>query len=646
MNKAFWTGLFNMAHEEKRKNRGLLLPAVLVIWYTFIQASDSGLGAKPSDTPPKFTIVKDGKPEATIVIAQEATALVREPANDLREYVHKITGAFLPIVEDTRIPGGNLILVGKNRLTEEMELDFSKLQGDGFMIKTAPGRLVLAGHDARLGEKRHSLAVKRGTANAVNAFLHDHAGVRWFMPGKLGEVVPRKATLQVPAVDTREKWYRTFARGSFLGSRWASRNHFGTSMFINTGAHLWHKLIPTSSYFKSHPEWFAFAGGKRIAKNSSHVYLCTSNREMWCEALKNLKGMYADGYEAVVLCQSDGYRRCECSKCEALDEYRTRGWYVPGTPCDRVWIFHDYLARGIQETYPDRKIIILAYGPTGEVPHRLKSLPENVIVEWCHPTPPATKRWRRFHKSFSVFLYWFTGERRNYLPVSMFYVESEYKRLAAAGARGFCFCGGGECWGINAPTYYLVGQLLRNPNSDSDNVLDEFCQGLFREAASPMKDYFTTYYRGAGRIWGMALPEQKGKPYTGRPGKGPTEAFYLASFTDEVLGECRRHLEQAKHLAPDPATRERILFFQDGFLYSALTTQCFVQHQRYRKNPSTENLTSLKEALQLRERFIRQMFLRQKNNKQDLPPVFSVKMEEVRDCLRGTLESDLEIVNP
>jgi len=313
---------------------------------------------------------------------------------------------------------------------------------------------------------------------------------------------------------------------------------------------------------------------------------------------------------------------------------------VPGTPCDRVWLFHDYLARGIQKTFPDRKIIILAYGPTGEVPLRLKSLPDNVIVEWCHPTPPAIKRWLQFHDSFSVFLYWFTSEKRNYLPVSMFYVGSEFKRLTAAGVKGFCFCGGGECWGINAPTYYLVGQLLRNPVSDPEDVLDEFCQGLFGKATPPMKNFFTTYYRGAGRIWEMAHPEQKGKPYKGRGGKGPIEEFYLASFTDDILQSCRFHLERAKNLAHDTSILKRILFFQDGFHYSALTTQCFVQHKHYRKNPSTRTLASLEDAIQRRNQFIEQMYERQKSNEGDLPPVLGGTLEEVRGSLQFKLATE------
>jgi len=44
---------------------------------------------------------------------------------------------------------------------------------------------------------------------------------------------------------------------------------------------------------------------------------------------------------------------------------------------------------------------------------------------------------------------------------------------------------GNCCWGIHAPHYYLVGQLLRDPNRDPEEVLAEFCEGLFEESAVP-----------------------------------------------------------------------------------------------------------------------------------------------------------------
>ena len=495
--------------KDAMRNNFLLSVGVVLTTSLSTLATEPSSGAKSV-----LSLVEDGKAQATIVVARDATDLQQAPAKELQEYLRKMTGATVPIADDGQALEGNLVLVGQSRLTREMGMDLSSLTGDSFVMKTVPGRLVLVGHDARARPNDPSWRAKRGTANAVSAFLQDVCGVRWFMPGRLGEVVPQRKTLSVPPLERRETPYRLFSGGSFSRSTWAQRNFFGNQVFISPrGCHLWSVLIPPDKYFESHPDWFALIDGKRTKGDRRHAYLCTSNRQMWAEALHNLKELHAPGYEMVVLCQVDGYRRCQCEACEAMDDYRINGWYLPGVPADRVWVFHDFLARELQKACPDRKLIVLAYGPTGEVPRQLKGLPDNVIVQWCHPTPAAVKRWKQFHDQFAAFGYWFVSENRNYVPMPVSGISAEFKRLASAGVRGFYFCGGDRCWAIHAPSYYLIGQLLRDPERDTGEVLDEFCQGLFKESAGAIKDYFQAYYEKTGHRWELMLPETLGEPY-------------------------------------------------------------------------------------------------------------------------------------
>jgi len=548
---------------------------VPVAFHFITMAKQMKVETFPPEDKAAMVLAEDGKPGATIVIKKDATDLQQDPAKDLQEYICKITGVVLPIADDDKRIEGNLILVGKSRLTREMGINPSELTGDSFMIKAVPGRLVLVGNDDALGGSNAYNLTKKGTTNAVNAFLQDYCGVRWFMPGELGEVVPHKKALAIPEINKQERLFRLYSCGDFSGSPWSRRNFFGTSVFLyHPGGHLWPTLIPTVKYFKDHPEWFALLGGERTGEGN---YLCLTNKEMWAEALKNLKALYAEGYEMVELGQTDGYQRCRCEKCEAMDEYRDdAGYYVPGKPADRIWVFHDFLAREIQKTYPDRKIIILSYGPTDEPPHGIKGLPDNTIAELCNTTPEAVERWRKFHNQFAVYIYWFDGEIKNYLPVSFFYVSSEFKRLASAGAKGYFFCGGGSCWNINAPIYYLIGQLLRDPKRNEEEVLHEFCAGLFEEASFPMKNFFKTFYQGAGRAEKMTYtPEVMGEPYKSK--KVSIQELYLGCFTDDILNSCEKSLKQAESLANNEIVLRRIQFFRDGFDYVKLTTYGFAR---------------------------------------------------------------------
>ncbi len=610
----------------------------LLLPYFLLAASVVTLGAesRPGDQP-ALRLVEDGEARATIVIAKDATDLQQTPAKELREYIGKMTGVLLPMADDAQTPAGNLILVGPSRLTQEMGVDLSSLTGDSFLLRDAPGRLVLAGNDARLLPTDPYHLAKRGTANAVSAFLQDVCGVRWFMPGSLGEVVPRRERLDVPPLDRRETPFRLSSGGSFSRSSWAHRNFFGQQVFISpAGCHLWNVLIPADKYFDTHPEWFALIDGERTRGDRRHAFLCTSNRQMWAEAAANLKELYTPGYDAVVLCQVDGYRRCQCEACEAMDDYRISGWYLPGVPADRVWLFHDFLARELKKTHPDRKLVILAYGPTGEVPRRLQGLPDNVIVEWCHPTAGAVERWTKFHDQFSAFVYWFVSESRNYVPMPVAGVGAEFKRLASAGVRGYYFCGGNGSWGIHAPSYYLVGQLLRDPKRDPEEVLGEFCEGLFAESAASMNDFFHAYYEKTGQRWELMLPETLGQPYDYVSHERPQD-LYLACFPDTVLEQCGGHLERAESLARDETVKKRIRLFRDGFEYSKLTTLGFARLKQYQENRSEENHAALAAAVELRNRFVEELFERQKGNRDELPEAFSGPVEHLLYGASGQL---------
>lgn len=638
-----------MTREILTVSLGSLLAFIICV--SCVQSStltENSVAVKPTAaefSPPKanavMVLAKDGKSCATIIIKKDATDLQRGPAEELQDYIHKITGAVLPIVDDTRQPEGNLILVGQSRFTKEVGIDTSKFAADSFIIKTSPGRLVLAGNDSDLGVSNSYVPTKkRGTVNAVNVFLQDYCGVRWFMPGKLGEVVPKKKTLEIGEIDKREQFFRLYATGVSIEPKWKQWSHhnfFGSSVFLrHTGGHLWYYFVPSDKYFKEHPEWFALLDGKRTGKGN---HLCPTNKQMWAEALKNLKNIYAQGYEMVELGQTDGYQRCRCERCEATDEYRDNvGYYVPSIPADRIWLFHNFLAEEIQKAYPDRRIMIISYGPTGEVPHKIKKLPDNVTVEWCHQDPELIQRWRKFHSApFTVYLYWFIAETRDYIPMSMFDIHSVFKRLTSAGANGYFFCGVGSCWGTNAPTYYLLGQLVRDPNADAEEVLNEFCCGLFEDAAEPMEDFFKTFYRRASRADKLSFePEVIAKPYI-RPKKYSVQDVYPDCFTDSVLSVCEKSLKHAERLANNDTVRKRISFFRDGFEYIKLTTYGFARSRDYEKDSSSENLVALKEAVRRRNQFVRQMNARQKVDYQKglLPLVLRPAKDNIDDLLYG-----------
>jgi len=586
----------------------------------------------------RLALTKEGQALAAIVLGKMCTnELQIVPAKELQAYIQKISGARLPIIGDDTPFGGNKILVGESRYTRELGIDAAKMTGDSYVIRSFPGRLALVGHDEKLTVSRpdsystqnwSSIMVeggvkteKKGTLNAVYAFLQDYCGIRWFMPGDLWEYIPQKRDmevaelnitgkpyrLQVNDLDREGKWKRFFKLSI---AKWSDRNYCGKSAgaFVCDACHTWQNLIPAEKYYDSHPEWFAMKNGKRIKAKS----LCVSNKEMWAEALKNLKLIYDQGFEMVALLQSDGYQRCQCPNCEALDEYRDNvGYSVPGKPADRIWIFHDYLAREIQKAYPGQKVIIYSYGPTGELPVKIPKLSDNVRIEMCQTDKASLERWKQYHHPpYSAFIYWFLAEQRNNLPQSYDYIAGELKGLTTYGVDAFWFCGGGARWGLNGPIYYMMTRLMRDPNQDPKAILQEFCGDLFGKAAVPMHSYFTALYRGAQRGRDANDAEQlKNKELVGR-GEPVFKGFaardlYLISYPDEILESCERHLKQVRSLADKPEIKKRVEFFADAFGYIKLTTQGFKRFKECEETDwSKESMLKLIQAVSERNKFI------------------------------------------
>jgi len=71
------------------------------------------------------------------------TANARAGAAELQRYIERISGARLPIVDDTAAPAGTLLLVGRSKLTDatsELKIPAGRTKGlneEGFVIRTA-----------------------------------------------------------------------------------------------------------------------------------------------------------------------------------------------------------------------------------------------------------------------------------------------------------------------------------------------------------------------------------------------------------------------------------------------------------------------------------------------------------------------------
>lgn len=191
-----------------------------------------------------MTLVREGKPVATIVVADNPTCAANLAALELQYHIEKITGAVLPIKTDCQEVSGNRILVGESAATRKIGLREQDFQPQEYFIHIMPTTIVLIGRDGRDSEVNRKetdstsylqtldlwgagrqefdymsatgrkLTGKeiitlpgvfddQGTCYATYDFLERFCGVRWYGPTELGMVYPSKKTLVVNNAEIR-----------------------------------------------------------------------------------------------------------------------------------------------------------------------------------------------------------------------------------------------------------------------------------------------------------------------------------------------------------------------------------------------------------------------------------------------------------
>jgi len=163
-----------------------------------------------------LTLVQDGQPVATVVLAEKPTRAAQLAAFELQYHVRLITGATLPLVKgDTKLKTVR-ILVGESAATRAMGLAGKDFKSQEYLIRVSADTLVLMGRD-----KDDKAVVKydiadpfcfntwpglfdeQGTCYAVYDFLERFCSVRWFSPTELGTIAPKSKTLTVKGAEVR-----------------------------------------------------------------------------------------------------------------------------------------------------------------------------------------------------------------------------------------------------------------------------------------------------------------------------------------------------------------------------------------------------------------------------------------------------------
>ena len=282
--------------------------------------------------PDEFVIAERGKPAAcTIVYANDAAPAVRYAAEELRDYVKKLTDVDLPIngKAECRIHLVNLLI------DEEFRACVRSLTGVSLTVVSPDGFNVVRKGDGLwiLGEG------PRGCLYGVYELLERFGGVGFYTSWceKIPQIdrlaVPADCALaESPAFAMREPfWYDLIVHPEFAAKLRANgRNHmpgelpakFGKDDFRFGGGlpscHTFNKLCDPKVYFDQHPEYFSLVKGKRLKE---HTQLCLTNPDVLDIVTSNVLARIRKdpGAKFYGVSQNDNRNYCECERCAAVD---------------------------------------------------------------------------------------------------------------------------------------------------------------------------------------------------------------------------------------------------------------------------------------------------------------------------------------
>lgn len=514
-----------------------------------------------------LALVKDGQPNATIVLQAKAPPPVATAARDLQEYILKITGVALPLVNDGQPVAGITLHVGKTSATLAADLPPVRLNPESYAIKVRGNAIYFNGR------------YPSPTAFAVYSFLQDQLGVRWFAPGDDWEYVPlnktpgnlvvdAKSVVSVPDTSPRiwsgHAWFGDWAtwnlRNKTVQSEKVPRRNFQNQMF---------RIFPPSKYAKTHPEYYPLVDGKRWIPPDDNYRLwwpSVGNKDVQRITIEYIRKYFDDNpqQDSFSLGMDDIIYMCGDANSRAMDS--SPADYANRRFSDRFYKFINIIAREVKKTHPNKYIGVLIYSIARSLPNDVPRLEDNVfgyITEnsalWYDPElkkadQELTRAWAKRVRHLSRYDYYGLG---TFVPrVYPHTMAEQLKFDKSLGFEGMYT----EVYTFlphTAPMIWAFAQMQWRHEQDVDQLLNEFYEKMFGAAAPTMKKYFEVLEDS----WNTPRPGHRGWVYR-------NIARQAVSISPEAAQQGMKLLSEAEKATAVPLEQKRIGIIKAGLQYA------------------------------------------------------------------------------
>jgi len=454
-------------------------------------------------------VALSGAAYAGVVVARDASPAERTAANELVEYLRRVTGAPVRRWDDGRQRGAEpAIQVGPTGYALARGVDCAASGGEGWIVRSVGAHLVVCG------------GRPRGTLYAAYHLLEDVIGVRWWTP--FDESVPEQPDLVLGPLDLAGSpsfVYRDL-NGIPGDRRFCARNrlngHFALLDLAHGGfegygpprqVHDFFEYVPPDEFFEEHPEYFSEIGGMRYADGAQ---LCLTQPDLLPIVSARLESHVERSREdsrrhgtprplLFNFSQNDQGKACTCDRCSAA-------YLREGTRAATLIQFVNALADGVAGRYPEIKLDTLAYGFTFTPPERL-TVRDNVVVrvaplynrDFSKPLRDprneaildAIEGWRRSAKHVRVWDYAVTFGDAGDLPLpNLSFMAQNFRDYLALGVEGV-FVQQDPPVGTDLQDLklWVTIKLLEDPGRDPQALLVEFTDGYYGAAGSAIRRY-------------------------------------------------------------------------------------------------------------------------------------------------------------
>lgn len=534
-----------------------------------VEDSSSSSSVMPDDGR-EYTLINDGTSEYKIVLAEETLYNERLAKDEIIEFFYEATGVELKSVTESQVTysdDAKLIILGDTKFTEKSGVNVDAISTQGFTLKTVGTNLFILGEDY-------------GVLYGAYEFLHQTLGFEIYAADEIA-LNKNVKDLDMPKFDFSDSPDILYREPNYGPQRYnvavSNRFRLHQNIWMTENGNFVHngftEYFPKGDFESNYSEFYSNSGTQLCYTAHGNATKLKEMQDFVVERMKYLVNKYysqGDFRESLSFTQEDNNDWCDCSSCKTLANKH-------GANSATLIKFINPVAKRVQEwvdqTWPGHtvNIAIFAYLKSEQAPNKDISslhLEDNVALFYA---PFQADYFHDFNSSKNsaymetmrkwmtladkMYLWFYSTNYRDYLIWydSFNSMQPIYKLVKESG--GIYFFDQGRynatsLTGFDMLKCYLNAKLAWNVDADYSQLINDFFNNYFREAAKPMMDYFNSF-----RSWSQYLKEN-----TSISGNVSIQISSASYWPKQILVGWETYINEAYKAIEPLKTKDRLLY--------------------------------------------------------------------------------------